>query len=126
MEFADKGMNHELAQIEYSPPEDEASGDLLPNEIQLPRFSHLPPASIIGCKQWPPSLEAQSFPTNTTPILNDVLIWVAPYLELEDNKKLKCTGKLFQRGPGFGPLWFTRPWSPHQRRRWGFGIPSSN
>jgi hypothetical protein len=27
-------------------------------------------------------------------------------------------------GPEFGPLWFTRPWSPHRRRRWGFGIPS--
>ena len=74
MEFDDEGMNDESAQLEYSPPEDEASGDPSPNDIQLPRFSHLPPASIIGCKQWPPSLEAQSFPNDTTPTLNDVLI----------------------------------------------------
>ncbi len=30
-----------------------------------------------------------------------------------------------QLGPEFGPLWFYRPWSPHRRRRWGFGTPTS-
>ena len=126
MEFNDEGMHDELAQLEHSPPEDETSVNLLPNEMQLPRFSHLPPATILGCRRWPTSLEAQAFPLDEQPILNDVLIWVAPYLEIEDNQRLKCTGKLFQKGPGYGPLWFTRPWSPHQRRQWGFGIPSSD
>ncbi len=30
-----------------------------------------------------------------------------------------------QLGPAYGPLWFYRPWSPHRRRRWGFGIPTT-
>jgi hypothetical protein len=33
-------------------------------------------------------------------------------------------GTEFRYGPGFGPLWFYRPWSPNRRRRWGFGVPA--
>jgi hypothetical protein len=36
------------------------------------------------------------------------------------------TSSTFQLGPLFGPLWLYCPWSPHRRRRWGFGTPSSN
>ena len=100
--------------------------ELSHQEMQLPRFSHIPPPSIKGCKKWPTSLEAQAFPTDQKPLLLDVLIWVIPYLEVVDTTRLKYTMKSLRRGSGFGPLWFTRPWSPNRRRRWGFGIPSTN
>ena len=114
MEFDEEGMNHELDMIEHIPTENETSVNISPNEMQLPQFSHLLPSTILGCRRWPTSLEAQAFPLKDKPLLNDVFIWVAPYLEIGDNQRLKCTGKLFQRGPGFGPLWFTRPWLPRQ------------
>ena len=92
----------------------------------LPYFSHLPPSHIRGRNRWPLSLEAQGFPPNRVPALNDVLIWVSPYLEPSENSLLTTLATDYRHGPGYGPLWFYRPWSPHRRRRWGFGIPSIN
>ncbi len=92
----------------------------------LPPFSHTPPATVVGRKRWPSSLEAQGFPLDQTPKLVVVYVWVTKYLEPEDVNSMKCIATDYQYGPGFGPLWFYRPWSPHRRRRWGFGIPSTN
>jgi hypothetical protein len=90
----------------------------------LPHFSHTPPQQIRGRHRWPNSLEAQGFPANKLLELSDILIWVIQYLEVEDQQHLRCTAKDYRFGPGYGPIWFYRPWSPHRRRRWGFGIPS--
>ena len=89
----------------------------------LPRFSHTPPSKVTGRARWPLSLEYQAFPWNEKPILRDVLIWVTPYLEQQDIPNVKNIAKEYKLGPEYGPLYFYRPWSPHHRRRWGFGIP---
>ena len=39
--------------------------------------------------------------------------------------QLRCLSQDYILGPEYGPLWFYRPWSPHRRRRWGFGVPST-
>mgnify|MGYP000361729742 CR=1 FL=1 len=54
----------------------------------------------------------------------DVLIWVTPYLEKPARACLRSVATLYKLGPTYGPLWFSRPWQPNRRRRWGFGIPS--
>jgi hypothetical protein len=92
----------------------------------LPRFSHVPPKNVTGIRRWPFSLDAQSFPTTSKPALKDVLIWVHPFLERHDKKCTASTATAYRWGPAFGPLWFTRPWSPNRRRRWGFGVPHAN
>ena len=90
----------------------------------MPPVRYLPPATIRGRHRWPKSLEAQAFPDNKILELSDILIWVLLYLEMEENAKVRCIAKDYRLGPGYGPLWFHRPWSPHRRRRRGFGIPS--
>jgi hypothetical protein len=42
--------------------------------IVLPSFSHIPAPYIRGSDRWPLSLDAQSFPSSQTPVLDDVLI----------------------------------------------------
>jgi hypothetical protein len=106
--------------------EDDPVCETILNEEPLPYFSHTPPANIRGRKRWPPSLDAQGFPVTKKPSLADILIWVSPYLEPQENAKLHEVSKEYRHGPGFGPLWFYRPWSPNRRRRWGFGIPDRN
>jgi hypothetical protein len=95
-----------------------------PPVLALPPFSHLPPQRIHGRHRWPLSLDAQSFPSHSTPILMDVLIHVRMFLTREDSARIACTGPAYSLGPDYGPLWFTRPWSPNRRRLWGFGIPN--
>ena len=89
----------------------------------LPPFSHTPPPSIRGRHRWPSSLESQSCPQSLWSTLDDVLIQVQPYLTLNDRAKMACTAKIHSLGPAYGPLWFSRPWSPNRRRQWGFGVP---
>jgi hypothetical protein len=91
---------------------------------RLPSFSHTPPRTIIGRARWPLSIEAQAFPTHHTPQLLDVLVWVVSYLEPEDQRAVRCLATDYKLGPEYGPLHFTRPWSPNRRRRWGFGAIS--
>ena len=97
------------------------------DELQepLPRFSHMPPSTIRGRARWPLSLESQALPHMARPTLIDVLIWLRPYLEKEAKHNICCVAHAYRYGPEFGPLWLYRPWSPNRRRRWGFGIPSS-
>jgi hypothetical protein len=87
----------------------------------LPRFSHIPPATVTGVRRWPSSLEAQSFPSAAIPVLSDILLWVTPFLSLPERTKVKLLATSYHLGPEYGPLWFTRPWAPNRRRRWGFG-----
>ena len=100
--------------------------DDIPVDAPLPYFSHIPPPNIRGRKRWPISLEAQAFPDDMIPTLIDILVWVTPYLEKTQQARLHEVATAYRYGPGFGPLWFYRPWSPHRRRRWGFGIPSTD
>jgi hypothetical protein len=95
-----------------------------PSPIILPSFSHIPAPHIRGLARWPHSLDAQSFPSSCLPDLSDILLWVHPFLEPNDRAATYCIAQKFILGPTFGPLWFTRPWSPNRRRRWGFGALS--
>ena len=61
----------------------------------------------------------------TTPFY-DIWVWVDPFLTPHDQTTMTSLNRSFHLGPTFGPLWFYRPWSPHRRRRWGFGLPSSS
>ena len=97
--------------------------DAKPPPILLPSFQHTPPPTIRGRNKWPSSLDYQTFPPTSTPSLIDVLIHVRPYLDIDNRAKMKCIATLYSLGPEYGPLWFSRPWSPNRRRRWGFGIP---
>jgi hypothetical protein len=94
------------------------------NNLRLKPFSHVPPATIQGRRRWPLSLEAQGFPVDRDPRLLDVAVWIQTFLEPYEKQGMKLIARAFRYGPGFGPLWFYRPWSPNRRRRWGFGIPS--
>ena len=96
----------------------------LPTHGLLPRFSHRPPSSIPSARRWPSSLDPQAFPPSSVPTLADVVVWATPYLLPVECAKLRQVGHVFRHGSEYGPLWFTKPWSPNRRRRWGFGIPS--
>ena len=89
----------------------------------LPSFCHAPPPGVQGRDRWPSSLEAQICPSVSPATLDDVLILVSPYLTSTDRAKTACTSTVYSLGPEYGPLWFSRPWSPNRRRRWGFGVP---
>ena len=86
-----------------------------PTQINLPSFSHVPPVTVRGRDRWPASLEAQAFPSDTVPVLLDVLIWVNLFLEPNEQRCTTCLAKPYSLGPQFGPLWFTCPWSPNRR-----------
>jgi hypothetical protein len=51
----------------------------------------------------------------------DILFHVRPFLTKIDQSHLTSTSRIYQLGPEYGPLWFSRPWSPNRQRRWGFG-----
>ena len=72
-------------------------------EDTFPPFSHTPPATIRGRHRWPNSLEAQGFPETNILQLSDILIWVVPYLETEENAKITMHGERLSSG--------TRVWS---------------
>ncbi len=97
--------------------------DLVPEPIRLPSFQHIPPSSVRGRSRWPYSLDNQTIQTDETPCLMDILIHLRSYLTTDDKARTACVAKLYALGPEYGPLWFTRPWSPNRRRRWGFGTP---
>jgi hypothetical protein len=105
-------------------PEDTGTTPVQEHELPIPSFSHIPPKWVKGRRRWPTSLEAQGFPTHQVPKLHDVLVWIMSYLEPVEKGRLTMLGTEFRYGPGFGPLWFYRPWSPNRRRRWGFGVPA--
>jgi hypothetical protein len=108
----------------FNQRETEHTPDGPPPLVSLPPFSHVPPSTITGRRRWPNSLEAQTLQPTQQPVLMDILIYTRPFLESADTAKLACLARDYVLGPEFGPLWFSRPWSPHRRRRWGFGIPS--
>jgi hypothetical protein len=87
-------------------------------------FRHTPHRSRPLHTRWPSALESQAKPADRLTTLLDVWIWVDPYLTSATQSTLRGLNRSFHLGPRFGPLWFYRPWSPHRRRRWGFGIPS--
>jgi hypothetical protein len=88
-------------------------------------FCHTPCCSMSVHTCWPSSLEAQAKSSRGNTTFYDIWVWVDPFLTLHEQTTMTSLNRLFHLGPTFGPLWFYRPWSPHQRRRWGFGLPSS-
>jgi hypothetical protein len=87
-------------------------------------FRHTPRRSLSVHTRWPRSLEAQAKFTTNLITLSDVWIWIDPFLTQVDKTSMSTLNRSYHLGPTFGPLWFYRPWSPHRRRRWGFGLPS--
>jgi hypothetical protein len=85
-------------------------------------FSHVPPASLIGAKRWPGTLDSQAhFDTNLAPIVDDVWIHFHSFLDSRSRRTLLGVSKAFSQGLLGSSLWLTRPWQPHRRRRYGFG-----
>jgi hypothetical protein len=76
--------------------------------------------------RWPPgTLQHQGPPSN--PQLYDLAAWLLPFLDDSSQAKLVVVNRAFNYGPTGYPSYFYRPWSPLVwRRRWGFGIPSTN
>jgi hypothetical protein len=79
----------------------------------LPSFSHTPPPRVRGWNRWPSSLDSQFCPHASCSTMNNVLIQVQPYLTLNNRAKMACTAKIHSLSPAYGPLWFSRPWSPN-------------
>jgi hypothetical protein len=105
----------------------QVSPRLRPPPLQEPNpnpweFRHTPARTKLLTRRWPSALESQA--CSTPLVLHDFLIWVQPFLDPSASSALERTSRAFALGPTFGPLWLYRPWSPHRRRRWGFGIPS--
>ena len=46
---------------------------------------------------------------------------IQSYLAPSDRSSLSCVASSFSLGIICSPLWLTRPWQPHRRRRHGFG-----
>jgi hypothetical protein len=84
-------------------------------------FRHMPPCHLSLDKRWPKAYEAQALAIQST--LYDVWVWIVPFLSTSASQALASTATRFKLGVAFSPLWLYRPWSPHRRRRWGFGIP---
>jgi hypothetical protein len=95
-----------------------------PPSLPIPLcFRHTPPRHLSLDKRWPKAYEAQALAIQ--PTLYDVWVWIVPFLSTSASQALASTATRFKLGVDFSPLWLYRPWSPHRRRRWGFGIPCS-
>ena len=57
--------------------------------------------------------------------LIDVWPLLLPYLTAGDKVVVSALASSFSFGVLCSPLWLTRPWQPHRRRRWGFGTVSA-
>jgi hypothetical protein len=90
-------------------------------------FSHVPPASVIGSRRWPGIRDSQSYSaSSSSPALTLVDVWalVQSFLDSSDRQCLSRVASAFSLGVICSPLWLTRPWQPHRRRRYGFGSVS--
>jgi hypothetical protein len=77
-------------------------------------------------QRWPAGNEHQAKPDASVATLYDILIWVQPFLDPLSLSQLAATDSAHRLGSTFSNLWLYQPWAPFRRRRWGFGIPSSN
>jgi hypothetical protein len=88
-------------------------------------FSHIPLPRVLGSNRWPGVLDNQSYPShpgvNIVPTLFDVWAPLQAYLDSSARMSLHRVSLVFSLGVLCSPLWLTRPWSPHPRRRYGFG-----
>ena len=89
-------------------------------------YSHVPPSSITGSHRWPGINDSQLHPAAATlvPTLVDAWVYVQAYLGAAARQRLHHVATAFSYGPICSPLWLTRPWQPHCRRRYGFGAVS--
>jgi hypothetical protein len=88
-------------------------------------FSHVPPPRVLGSHRWPGVLDNQSCPSHpgvdAVPTLFDVWAPLQAHLDSHARMSLHRVSRVFSPGILCSPLWLTRPWSPHRRRRCGFG-----
>jgi hypothetical protein len=91
-------------------------------------FSHVPPPSLHGYDRWPGTQDSQSQSSNANlaPNLFDIWVHVQHFLPPSDHLRMFCIDSAFSLGIICSPLWLTRPWQPHRRRRYGFGSISIN
>ena len=82
-------------------------------------FSHVPPPTLQGSRRWPGRVDCQS--PSSDPLLLDTWVHVQRFLAPQDRRHMLCLSSAFSFGVLCSPLWLTRPWQPHRRRRFGFG-----
>ena len=105
-----------------SPPSELPAG----HTFKVPPFSHGPPSSKKGRTRWPIAPDFQARSGANPVVLLDVYVWITPFLDQHSQGAAQCTSSQYRYGSIGAPLWYTRPWMPYRRRRWGFGIPSAN
>lgn len=74
---------------------------------------------MLGCNRWPGTYEANILVN--PPTLHDLLPWVRQYLTTEEYSTCRTLSREFALSLYCSSLSYTRPWQPHQRRKWGFG-----
>ena len=88
-------------------------------------FSHGPPTTIQGQDRWPGCPDHQASFTSKLSLI-DVWVHLQCFLSACERKSIQQTSREFSLGTICSPLWLSRPWQPHRRRRWGFGRASIN
>jgi hypothetical protein len=87
-------------------------------------FRHTPPRILALARRWPSSADNQALPHSQSPTLQDIWIWLDPFLDAKTRTALSRASSAFSYGPDFSSLWLYRPWAPNRKRLWGFGRPS--
>ena len=117
--FVDARQSPEIFYDAIQPPASSASSF---------SYSHVPPASVLGTRRWPGRHDSQSHPATAklAPTLHDVWASIQSFLDQPARLAMTRVAPVFSYGILCSPLWLTRPWQPHRRRRYGFGTVSSN
>ena len=127
MEEDNPAEEFEPFEVPFQGPDIAPAVDLSPDALPGFSYSHIPPGSITGRARWPGTHDSQSYPATATavPTLPDVWVHVQSSLSAADRHTLHQVAIAFSHGSICSPLWLTRPWQPHRRRRYGFGAVSS-
>jgi hypothetical protein len=87
-------------------------------------YRHNPSLELPVASRWPTSWESQAVPSHRIPAIEDVWIWLHPFLDAADRQNLRNVATAYRLGPEWSNLWLYRPWAPNRRRTWGFGRTS--
>jgi hypothetical protein len=89
-------------------------------------FRHTPPSHIRGRRRWPGDTDYQTHLAAPHPTFLDIWSKIpTDYFSSSELAICKCLASDYQFGPSFTSVTLNRPWHPLRRRRWGFGIPST-
>ena len=94
------------------------------DNVILPKWSH---TARIKRRRYLQPTDPQSKTATATPIsIRDIIGYIKPWLTNIDISKLESTCHYLATTACYHDMWITRPWCPHRRRRWGFGIPTNH